>query len=53
MKKNWPILVILYVKSIFFLSHVMFNLTMEWTPRVKKVHKETHIHTETLNIIIL
>jgi hypothetical protein len=33
MKKIWPILVILYVKSIFFLSHVVFNLTMEWTPR--------------------
>jgi hypothetical protein len=32
LKTSWPILVILYVKSIFFLSHVVFNLTMEWTP---------------------
>jgi len=31
--KNWPILVILYVKSSIFLSHMVFNLTMEWTPR--------------------
>ena len=30
--KFWPILVILYVKVDFVLSHVVFNLTMEWTP---------------------
>ena len=35
MKKNiLPILVIFYVKSIYiyFISHVVFNLTMKWTP---------------------
>ena len=31
--KFWLILVILYVKGTFVLSHVVFNLTMEWIPR--------------------
>ena len=30
----WPILVMLCVKYIY-ISHVVFNLTIEWTPRVQ------------------
>jgi hypothetical protein len=40
--------VILYVKSRFFLSHVVFNLTMEWTPRAPMIRR----HVDSLHKVV-